>query len=95
MISPFERMPIDLIDFSNKSANGYKYMCVAIDNFSRYLFTRPLRNKTPNLTAKAMKESIQEIKEKLDTKIGHILADRGTELMGEFRGLLKTKQNPK
>ena len=94
MISPFERMPIDLIDFSNKSANGYKYMFVAIDNFSRY-FTRPLRNKTPNLTAKAMKESIQEIKEKLDTKIGHILADRGTELMGEFRGLLKTKQNPK
>ena len=42
-----------------------------------------------------MKESIQEIKEKLDRKIGHILADRGTELMGEFRGLLKTKQNPK
>ena len=72
MISPFERMPIDLIDFSNKSANGYKYMCVAIDNFSRYLFTRPLRNKTPNLTAKAMKESIQEIKEKFDRKIGHI-----------------------
>ena len=63
---------LDLIDFPNKSANSYKYMFVAIDNFSRYLFTRPLRNKTPNLTAKAMKESIQEIKEKFDRKIGHI-----------------------
>ena len=60
-------------------------------NYEREL-TRELRDAP---VWKAMKESIQEIKEKLDTKIGHILADRGTELMGEFRGLLKTKQNPK
>ena len=33
------------VPFSNKSANGYKYIFVAIDNFSRYLFTRPIKTK--------------------------------------------------
>ena len=83
-----------MIDFSNKPANDDKYIFVTIDNFSRFLFTRPIKNKTPNLTAKAMKDIIDEIRDKFDKKIGHLLADRGTEFMGEFRELLKRNKIP-
>ena len=41
-----------------------------------------------------MKEIIDEIREKFDKKIGHLLADRGTEFMGEFRELLKRNKIP-
>lgn len=95
MTSPFQRMSIDLIDFSNKSVDrGFKYIFVAIDNFSRYLFTKALTNKTPSQTAKAMREIIKEVKDKFGRNIGHILADRGTEFQGEFRELLKEKKIP-
>lgn len=90
MTSPFERVSIDLIDFSNKPSIGnFRYIFVMIDNFSRFLITKPLKNKTPGATAKAMKEIIDEVKKYFDKKLGHVLADRGSEFMGEFREVLK------
>ena len=86
MTSPFQRMSIDLIDFSNKPSMGnFRYIFVAIDNYSRFLVTKALKNKTPANTAKAMKEVIDEVKKYFDRKISHVLADRGSEFQGEFR----------
>ena len=32
-------------DYSNKNNNGFRYIFVIIDDFSKYLFTIPLKNK--------------------------------------------------
>ena len=44
-----EQWEADLVDMQEHSRenNGYKYLLVIIDVFSKYLFLNPLRNKTP------------------------------------------------
>jgi hypothetical protein len=46
---PSEMVQIDLIDFQKyaKTNNGYKYLLVGIDVFTRYGFAYPIKNKTP------------------------------------------------
>ena len=36
---------LDMSDYSIKNNNGYRYIFVIIDDFSKYLFTIPLKNK--------------------------------------------------
>ena len=36
---------LDMSDYSIKNNNGFRYIFVIIDDFSKYLFTIPLKNK--------------------------------------------------
>lgn len=49
---------IELIDYS-KTNRGYKYILVVIDCFSKYLWTRPLKNKTGNEVSKAFQSILR------------------------------------
>ena len=44
--SPFASMSVDLIDFTNKPARQFRYILVAIDNFSRFLYVEAITGKT-------------------------------------------------
>ena len=55
----FEILQLDLADLSNiASANkNYKYLLIAIDVFSRYLFVTPLKNKFTATIIDAVKKT--------------------------------------
>ena len=50
----------DLIDFTKKPSNGYKYVLMIIDTFTRKLFAKPLRNKTAELVGQAIQNIFTE-----------------------------------
>jgi len=63
---PWANISIDLIDFSNKVGPGnMKYILVVIDNFSRFMMTRPMVNKTAAITARHLESILDEIKQDL------------------------------
>ena len=37
---------LDMIDYGTKNNNGYRYILVVIDNFSKFGWTTPLKNKS-------------------------------------------------
>src|ERR1700710_993185 len=43
---PFQRIQIDLLDMSNETVRGFKFIFVAIDVYTRYAFCIPMKNKT-------------------------------------------------
>jgi hypothetical protein len=49
----FERLQVDLVDLTRKPVHqggmDYRYALVIIDIFSRYMFLRPLTNKTSGM----------------------------------------------
>ena len=59
--TPWQSISFDLIDFVNKPAKGYAYILVMIDNFSRYMVTEPMKNKTAKVTAVAFRAIIDRI----------------------------------
>ena len=77
----------DLLQLSDlaKYNNGYKYLLVCIDLFSRYLWVKALKTKTAAETAKACKE-IFDMGRHCET----LRTDQGREFLGApFRDLLK------
>lgn len=57
-----EHWQADLIDLPRleKSNNGYRYILVVIDIFSRFLWTIPLKNKTGGAVAQAFRQLLGE-----------------------------------
>jgi hypothetical protein len=49
----FERLQVDLVDLTRKPVHqdgmDYRYALVIVDIFSRYMFLRPLTNKTSGM----------------------------------------------
>ena len=75
---PYLSMSVDLLDYSKKVAPGnLKYVFVAIDNFSRFMHTETMFDKTSVCTAKAF----TKILSKLPKKPKYIICDRGHEFM--------------
>ena len=57
---PWANISIDLIDFSKKVGPGnMKCMLVVIDNFSRFMMTRPMVNKTAAITARHLESMLE------------------------------------
>ena len=81
---PLESLQIDLQDFTNKPSYGYRYVLIVIDVFSRFVWARPIKEKT----AKAVKVAFAAIFNSITDKdtIRLIMSDDG----GEFKGELKT-----
>ena len=72
---PRDLWQIDLLDMQKYSAEneGYRYICVIIDCFSRFVWVKPLKNKTGKLIVKALALLLMNERPKL------IQADQGTE----------------
>lgn len=52
---------VELIPYAHQNKN-YKYVLVVIDTFSKFLWTRPLKNKTGSEVAAAMKNILESSK---------------------------------
>ena len=55
-LKPWEVLEIDIHDMGAKSGFGNKYLLVAVDRASKFLFTHPLPNKTTENVAKKLLE---------------------------------------
>ena len=82
---------IDLADFSDyKTSNnkGFRYIFIIIDNFSKYLWAIPLKNKySPTITNKFSNRITTSKRKPLKLE-----SDRGTEFYNSmFQNLLKSK----
>ena len=75
VFKPRDLWQIDLLDMQkySKEKDGYRYICVIIDCFSRYVWVKPLKNKTGKATVKALALLLMNERPKL------IQADQGTE----------------
>ena len=75
VFKPRDLWQIDLLDMQkySKENDGYRYICVIIDCFSRYVWVKPLKNKTGKATVKALVLLLMNERPKL------IQADQGTE----------------
>ena len=82
---------IDLADFSDyKTSNNknYRYIFIVIDNFSKYLWGIPLKNKY----SQTITNEFSNILSKSKRKPLRIESDRGTELYNSiFQNFLKSK----
>ena len=66
---------LDLKDYGPESNRGYRYVLVIIDNFSKYGWTVPLKNKN----AQTIKDSFENILKSSKRKPNLIETDRGKE----------------
>ena len=66
---------LDLNDNGPKNNRGYRYVLVVIDNFSKYGWTVPLKNKN----AQTIKDSFENILISSERKPNLIESDRGKE----------------
>ena len=75
VFKPRDLWQIDLLDMQkySKENDGYRYICVIINCFSRYVWVKPLKNKTGKATVKALALLLMNERPKL------IQADQGTE----------------
>ena len=88
-VKPFHDMSVDLIDFTNKPASNKRYIFVCVDNFSRYLYTEAIKDKTASSCGEAMNKILKKIKGKHPkADIKYILSDDGAEFKGKFSSLL-------
>ena len=63
---------LDLKDYGPENNKGYRYVLVIIDNFSKYGWTQPLKNKN----AQTIKDSFENISISSKTKPNLIETDR-------------------
>ena len=75
VFKPRDLWQIDLLDMQkySKENNGFRYICVIIDCFSRFVWVKPLKNKTGKQIVKALALLLMNERPKL------IQADQGTE----------------
>ena len=66
---------LDLKDYGPKNNRGYRYVLVTIDNFSKYGWTIPFKNKN----AQTIKDSFENILISSKKKPNLIESDRGKE----------------
>ena len=66
---------LDLKDYGQENNRGYRYVLVVIDNFSKYGWTIPLKNKN----AQTIKDSFENILINSKRKPNLIESDRGKE----------------
>lgn len=60
--------------------NGYRYILVVIDCFSKYMWTQPIKNKTSSDVLKAMKDIIQVA----GYTPNNLQTDQGTEFYNKY-----------
>ena len=86
---PFVQFQADLMDLQKLSRenDGYKYVVLFIDIFTRYVWCRPIKRKTPEETTAVLQAIIEESGRQPYT----IQTDQGTEFLGSFKKFCKAK----
>ena len=82
---------LDLKDYGPKNNRGYRYVLVTIDNFSKYGWTIPLKNKN----AQTIKDSLENILITSKRKPNLIETDRGKEFYNNIFQDFLNKNNIK
>ena len=82
---------LDLKDYEPKNNGGYRYVLVTIDNFSKYGWTIPLKNKN----AQTIKDSFENILTNSKRKPNLIESDRGKEFYNNIFQDFLNKNNIK
>ena len=82
---------LDLKDYGPKNNRGYRYVLVTIDNFSKYGWTIPLKNKN----AQTIKDSFENILISSKRKPNLIESDRGKEFYNNIFQDFLNKNNIK
>ena len=80
---------LDLKDYGIENNRGYRYVLVIIDNFSKYGWTKPLKNKN----AQTIKNSLENILIISKRKPNLIESDRGRELYNNIFQDFPNKNN--
>lgn len=89
-IKPIHSFSIDLIDYSKKTVQGYNYVVNLIDNFSRYVWTIPIKHKKPEEVIDAIEPVLKDVKKEFGKLPKYILSDRGGEFGPEYNAFLKS-----
>ena len=82
---------LDLNDYGSKNNRGYRYVLVVIDNFSKFGWTTPLKNKN----AQTIKDSFENILINSKRKPNLIETDRGKEFYNNIFQDFLNKNNIK
>ena len=82
---------LDLKDYGSGNNKGYRYVLVTIDNFSKYGWTTPLKNKN----AQTIKDSFENIPINSKRKPNLIESDRGKEFYNNIFQDFLNKNNIK
>ena len=82
---------LDLKDYRTNNNRGYRYVLVTIDNFSKYGWTIPLKNKN----AQTIKDSFENILISSKRKPNSIETDRGKEFYNNIFQDFLNKNNIK
>ena len=82
---------LDLKDYGPENNRGYRYVLVTIDNFSKYGWTTPLKNKN----AQTIKDSFENILISSKRKPNLIESDRGKEFYNNIFQDFLNKNNIK
>ena len=78
----------DMIDYKTSNNKGFRYIFIVIDNFSKYLFATPLKNKYSQTITNEFSNILSTSKRK-PIKIE---SDRGSEFYNNiFQNFLKSK----
>jgi hypothetical protein len=85
-------LQMDLIDFSNKSSNKFRYILNVIDVFSRKVWLNEIRNKTIKSVIPALNNIIEDIQK--DYKINVIQSDNGGEFGISFPTIKHIQSRP-
>ena len=79
---------VDMIDYKISNNKGYRYIFIIIDNFSKYLWSVPLKNKS----SKTITNEFSNILTTSKRKPIKMESDRGTEFYNSiFQNFLKSK----
>ena len=64
---PYQILQIDLANLQNFETDGFKYIMVGVDMFTRMLFLRAMKDRTEGEIDKAFRSIHKEIKDELKT----------------------------
>ena len=81
----------DLKDYGPKNNRGYRYVLIIIDNFSKFAWTVPLKNKN----AQTIKDSLENILINSKSRPNLIETDRGKEFYDKIFQDILNKNNIK
>jgi len=103
-ISPFHSLSLDLIDKTNtpglilNSKNmvvgKYTFILIIVDNFSRYMWAYPLKRKTTEVAAEAIRDFFNDLQTNWflpPRTIKYIQMDNGSEFKKEFMQAIRNE----
>ncbi|MEO1300843.1 MAG: reverse transcriptase domain-containing protein [Bacteroidota bacterium] len=87
---PFEKVHVDVLQLP-QSKFGFKYVLNAVDQYSKWLASQPMKDKTSQTVANAFEKILTSLPSLPDT----VISDNGGEFTGESFGQILDRYNIK